>query len=150
MGLDGEHCYKVNNISLPYEQAEQSCQSLHDGAHLLSLHSKDEELFVRGKFCYFDTFKCSNTALWVRQFEVMTCHPDGYWSDTLDVHFWMGFSDRLNEGEWANEDGSKNDFDNWAAGEPNNIVNDNCLLYPVYRTIWNTVQYISSVCSMVP
>jgi hypothetical protein len=42
------------------------------------------------------------------------------------TRWWMGINDRAAEGAWVWSDGSAHGYTNWAAGEPNNIGDEDC------------------------
>nr|XP_046272979.1 lactose-binding lectin l-2-like [Scatophagus argus] len=91
-------CYKYVSSHLNWADAELHCVS--EGANLVSIHSQEEQTFVKDLVKNFD--------------------PNEGWT-------WIGLSDTHKEGSWMWSDGSAVDFTFWAPQEPNNQGgNENC------------------------
>ncbi|XP_075065450.1 phosphatidylinositol phosphatase PTPRQ isoform X2 [Mixophyes fleayi] len=71
-------CYKLSLDSRPWNTAEHICQSLHTGAHLVNVHTKDEHLFISS------VLRMQNEL----------------------ILLWSGLSDQMVEGELLWTDGS--------------------------------------------
>ncbi|XP_036948897.1 lactose-binding lectin l-2-like [Acanthopagrus latus] len=84
-------CYKYVSTHLTWADAELYCVS--EGANLVSIHSREEEDFVKSLVKNFD-------------------HGEG--------PTWIGLSDIHKDGRWMWSDGCAVDFVFWNAGEPNN------------------------------
>jgi len=80
---------------MTWDEAEQYCQDTF-GTSLLSIHSEDEMELVRHSMSTFDA----------------------------GDFYWIGLSDRENEGQWVWSDMSPNDYTNWYPGEPNDHKHD--------------------------
>uniref|UniRef100_A0A3Q2T655 C-type lectin domain-containing protein n=1 Tax=Fundulus heteroclitus TaxID=8078 RepID=A0A3Q2T655_FUNHE len=86
-----DRCYKYVATLMTWGDAEQHCVS--QGANLVSIHSLQEENFVKRLISNFDPAQKSN---------------------------WIGLSDAQKDGTFFWSDGSKLSFTYWDAGEPNN------------------------------
>ncbi|XP_060948562.1 lactose-binding lectin l-2-like [Limanda limanda] len=84
-------CYKYVATQMTWANAERNCVS--QGANLVSIHSLDEENFVKTLIKKFD--------------------PARGWT-------WNGLSDVHKEGSWMWSDGCPARFVFWSTGEPNN------------------------------
>ncbi|MED6256578.1 hypothetical protein ATANTOWER_029399 [Ataeniobius toweri] len=84
-------CYKYVATLMTWGEAEQHCLS--QGANLVSIHSLQEESFVKTLIRNFDPAQGVN---------------------------WIGLTDAQKEGAYFWSDGSKFTFSFWNAGEPNN------------------------------
>lgn len=84
-------CYKYISTRATWADAELYCVSV--GANLVSIHSVDEENFIKRLIGNFD-------------------HTYGL--------TWIGLSDLHKEGRWMWSDGSPVDFAYWKDKEPNN------------------------------
>ncbi|XP_061597873.1 lactose-binding lectin l-2-like [Cololabis saira] len=94
-----DRCYKYVATPMIWADAELNCLS--QGANLVSIHSQDEENFVK---------------LLIRNF------------DPSERPTWIGLSDAEKNGSWFWSDGSKLSFSNWNLGEPNNSGgNEECV-----------------------
>uniref|UniRef100_A0A8C9ZTB6 C-type lectin domain-containing protein n=1 Tax=Sander lucioperca TaxID=283035 RepID=A0A8C9ZTB6_SANLU len=93
-------CYKYVATRLTWADAELHCVS--QGGNLVSIHSLEEENFIKSLIKNFD-------------------HAQGF--------TWIGLSDIHKEGNtWFWSDGSVVDYSFWNAGEPNNSNgNENCV-----------------------
>ncbi|XP_042362980.1 lactose-binding lectin l-2-like [Plectropomus leopardus] len=97
-GFNGR-CYKYIATRMTWADAEIHCMS--EGAHLVSIHSADEQNFIRSLIRNFD-------------------HAEGY--------TWIGLSDTHKEGTWMWSDGTDVNFSYWYPGEPNNYGgHENCV-----------------------
>ncbi|XP_072291227.1 lactose-binding lectin l-2-like [Eucyclogobius newberryi] len=85
------HCYKYVSTHLTWADAELYCVS--EGANLVSIHSPEENDFVKTLIRNFD-FSQGPT--------------------------WIGLSDMHKERGWMWSDGCPVDFQIWSEGEPNN------------------------------
>ncbi|XP_075900046.1 C-type Lectin CRL-like [Nelusetta ayraudi] len=83
-------CYKYVAALLPWADAELNCMS--QEAHLVSIHSLEENKFVSTVINNFDPHQ-------------------GF--------TWIGLSDGHKEGAWMWTDGSAVKFHHWCPGEPN-------------------------------
>ncbi|XP_071356808.1 lactose-binding lectin l-2-like [Trachinotus anak] len=91
-------CYKYVATHLTWADAELHCVS--EGANLVSIHSLEENHFVKSLIENFD-------------------HAEGF--------TWIGLSDTQKEGGWMWSDGSAVDFALWRAGQPDNYKgNEDC------------------------
>ncbi|XP_012714516.2 ladderlectin [Fundulus heteroclitus] len=88
--FDGR-CYKYVATLMTWGDAEQHCLS--QGANLVSVHSLEEENFVKMLISNFDPAQGLN---------------------------WIGLSDAQKDGAFFWSDGSKLSLTNWNAREPNN------------------------------
>uniref|UniRef100_A0A3P9JZL0 C-type lectin domain-containing protein n=1 Tax=Oryzias latipes TaxID=8090 RepID=A0A3P9JZL0_ORYLA len=94
----GDRCYKYVATPMTWGNAELHCVS--QNANLVSVHSVEEEAFVKMLIQNFDPAEAPN---------------------------WIGLSDAQEEGGWMWSDGSKVDFQAWLTGEPNNSHgNEHC------------------------
>ncbi|XP_042291262.1 lactose-binding lectin l-2-like [Thunnus maccoyii] len=84
-------CYKYVSTHMTWADAELHCVS--EKANLVSVHSLEEQNFVKSLIKNFD-------------------HAEGY--------TWIGLSDTQKEGGWMWSDGSAVNFAFWSSGEPNN------------------------------
>ncbi|XP_039671502.1 lactose-binding lectin l-2-like [Perca fluviatilis] len=84
-------CYKYVATHLTWADAELHCVS--QGGNLVSIHSLEEENFIKSLIRNFD-------------------HAQGA--------TWIGLSDTQKEGSWMWSDGCKVDYVYWNRGEPNN------------------------------
>ncbi|XP_072226606.1 ladderlectin-like [Leuresthes tenuis] len=84
-------CYKYIATKMTWIDAELYCVS--QGANLVSIHSQEEENFVKFLIRNFDLAEGVN---------------------------WIGLTDAQKNGAWLWSDGSKVDFRFWNRGEPNN------------------------------
>ncbi|XP_031148284.2 lactose-binding lectin l-2-like [Sander lucioperca] len=92
-------CYKYVATRLTWADAELHCVS--QGGNLVSIHSLEEENFIKSLIKNFD-------------------HAQGF--------TWIGLSDIHKEGSWMWSDGCKVDYVYWDAGEPNNSGgNEDCV-----------------------
>ncbi|XP_061597871.1 ladderlectin-like [Cololabis saira] len=92
-------CFKYVATPMTWANAEDHCLS--QGANLVSIHSQDEENFVK---------------LLIRNF------------DPSEKPTWIGLTDAQQDGAWFWSDGSKLSFSNWNSGEPNNSGgNEECV-----------------------
>ncbi|NP_999805.1 C-type lectin domain protein precursor [Strongylocentrotus purpuratus] len=106
----GNYCYRYFNDVKTWLEAEFYCRTFGAGgcmgqtgqAHLVSIHSQDENDFL---FSYFDT---------VRNKLPPAIGP------IRDERLWLGLTDKKQEGFWTWSDGTNLDYANWRAGEPNN------------------------------
>ncbi|XP_036001840.1 lactose-binding lectin l-2-like [Fundulus heteroclitus] len=89
--FDGR-CYKYVATDMTWADAEQHCLS--QGANLVSIHSLDEENFVKRLIRNFDPAQAPN---------------------------WIGLSDAQKDGTFFWSDGSKLSFTFWEEGEPNDF-----------------------------
>ncbi|XP_036001759.1 ladderlectin-like [Fundulus heteroclitus] len=89
--FDGR-CYKYVATLMTWGDAEQHCVS--QGANLVSIHSLEEENFVKMLISNFDPAQGPN---------------------------WIGLSDAQKDGTFFWSDGSKLSFTYWSADEPNNF-----------------------------
>lgn len=56
----------------------------------------------------------------------------------LQAIHWLGVSDIQREGQFVTlSDARKPRYSNWLKGEPNNVNNEDCLLYGIGRGGWN-------------
>uniref|UniRef100_A0A3P9N6G4 C-type lectin domain-containing protein n=2 Tax=Poecilia reticulata TaxID=8081 RepID=A0A3P9N6G4_POERE len=83
-------CYKYVATLMTWADAEQHC--VNQGAHLVSIHSPEEESFVKRLIRSFDPTQGVN---------------------------WIGLSDAQQEGRYFWSDGSRFNFNFWNTGEPN-------------------------------
>ncbi|XP_060949125.1 lactose-binding lectin l-2-like [Limanda limanda] len=117
-------CYKYVATQMTWADAEFHCVS--QGANLVSIHSLDEENFVKALIKNFD-------------------HAEGF--------TWNGLSDVHKEGSWMWSDGSAVDFTFWLPGEPNNSAgHEDCVEnnQKVAEKKWNDLpcsERIPSVCA---
>ncbi|XP_075306468.1 lactose-binding lectin l-2-like [Odontesthes bonariensis] len=84
-------CYKYIATTMTWIDAELHCVS--EGSNLVSIHSQEEENFVKHLIRNFDLAEGVN---------------------------WIGLTDAQRNGAWLWSDGSKVDFTSWNGGEPNN------------------------------
>ncbi|CAK6949575.1 lactose-binding lectin l-2-like [Scomber scombrus] len=82
-------CYKYVSTHMTWADAELYCVS--QKANLVSIHSREEQNFVKSLIKNFD-------------------HAEGY--------TWIGLSDTQKEGRWMWSDGSAVDFVFWHSGQP--------------------------------
>ncbi|XP_037330822.1 galactose-specific lectin nattectin-like [Pungitius pungitius] len=83
-------CYKYVGTAMNWADAEIHCVSL--DANLVSIHSEEEQMFVKTLIKNFDP---------------------------AEGRTWIGLSDNHKEGTWMWSDGSRVDFTYWAKGQPN-------------------------------
>ncbi|XP_073318885.1 ladderlectin-like [Pagrus major] len=97
-GFNGR-CYKYAAAHLTWADAELYCVS--EGANLVSIHSLEEQNFIKALIKNFD-------------------HTEGF--------TWIGLSDTQKEGGWMWSDGCAVDFVFWDAGQPDNHGgNEHCV-----------------------
>ncbi|XP_023268088.1 lactose-binding lectin l-2-like [Seriola lalandi dorsalis] len=82
-------CYKYLSTRMSWADAELHCVS--EGANLVSIHSLEEEGFVKSLIKNFDPAQGPT---------------------------WIGLSDTQKEGSWMWSDGSAVNFELWGAGQP--------------------------------
>ncbi|XP_007547864.1 ladderlectin-like [Poecilia formosa] len=98
-GFNGR-CYKYVATLMTWADAEQHC--VNQGANLVSIHSLEEENFVK---------------LLIRNF------------DPAEGFNWIGLSDTEKDGTYFWSDGSRFNFKLWNTGEPNNYGgSESCVL----------------------
>ncbi|XP_051812111.1 echinoidin-like [Acanthochromis polyacanthus] len=91
-------CYKYIATTMTWAIAEFYCVS--QGAHLVSIHSADEQNFVNSLISSFD----------------YSAKP-----------IWIGLNDLFHEGTFTWSDGSEVNFDFWNTGEPDDYGSrENC------------------------
>ncbi|XP_042362423.1 lactose-binding lectin l-2-like [Plectropomus leopardus] len=92
-------CYKYVGTDMTWADAELHCVS--EGGNLVSIHSRDEENFVKSLIKNFDP---------------------------AQGRTWIGLSDIHKEGKWMWSDGCAVGFVFWKTGEPNNVGgNEHCV-----------------------
>ncbi|XP_075958433.1 lactose-binding lectin l-2-like [Anarhichas minor] len=105
-------CYKYLATDMTWADAEIHC--VREGANLVSVHSKDEQKFVKFLIKNFDP---------------------------AEAPTWIGLSDIHKEGTWMWSDGSSANFVVWHGGEPNNAAGrEHCVHTnsgPTFR--WNDI-----------
>ncbi|KAK9517700.1 hypothetical protein VZT92_023046 [Zoarces viviparus] len=103
-------CYKYLATDMTWADAEIHCVG--EGANLVSIHSLQEQKFVKFLIKNFD--------------------PSEAWT-------WIGLSDIHKEGTWMWSDGSSANFFFWHSGEPNNFKGrEDCVHTNFGREIkWN-------------
>ncbi|XP_042291257.1 lactose-binding lectin l-2-like [Thunnus maccoyii] len=116
-------CYKYVSTHLTWADAELHCVS--EKANLVSIHSLEEQKFVKSLIKNFD-------------------HAEGF--------TWIGLSDTQKEGGWMWSDGSAVHFVFWNSGEPNNYKGHEDCVHNNYGTgrKWNDVpcsKTFPSVCA---
>ncbi|XP_070702741.1 lactose-binding lectin l-2-like [Pempheris klunzingeri] len=115
-------CFKYVATRMTWADAELHCVS--EGANLVSIHSLEEQKFVKTLIKNFD-------------------HAEG--------RTWVGLSDIHKEGKWMWSDGCAVKFVFWSAGEPNNQGGENCVENNFGTHLkWNDVRCASvfpSVCA---
>ncbi|XP_019206636.1 galactose-specific lectin nattectin isoform X6 [Oreochromis niloticus] len=116
-------CYKYVATHMSWADAELYCVS--QRANLVSIHSEEEEEFVKSLIKNFDL-------------------AEG-WT-------WIGLSDIHKEGSWMWSDGSAVNFTYWHAGQPDNYAtNEHCGNTNVFEAKkWNDHQCslnLASVCA---
>ncbi|XP_028447819.1 galactose-specific lectin nattectin-like [Perca flavescens] len=117
----GSRCFSFNIQPKTWIDAETFC--LTAGGNLASIHSAEEHKFIRD---FINQVSVTNTFSWI------------------------GGTDAVKEGTWLWSDGSKFDFINFNAGEPNNGAAENCLLIYFGVTGWydgSCTSQFSFVCS---
>ncbi|XP_059205971.1 lactose-binding lectin l-2-like [Centropristis striata] len=110
-------CYKYVATQMSWADAELHCVS--QRANLVSLHSLDEQNFVKSLIKNFD-------------------HAEGM--------TWIGLSDVHKEGSWMWSDGTAVDFVFWKTGEPNNGLGgpyEHC----VHNNYPGTLKWNDGLCS---
>ncbi|XP_061598331.1 lymphocyte antigen 75-like [Cololabis saira] len=93
-----DRCYKYVATRMNWANAELHCLS--QGANLVSIHSQNEENFVKSLIKNFDHFEGET---------------------------WIGLTDAQQDGSWFWSDGSKLSFSNWNSGEPNGWWKETCV-----------------------
>ncbi|XP_033972669.1 lactose-binding lectin l-2-like [Trematomus bernacchii] len=103
-------CYKYIATHFTWADAEFHCVS--EGANLVSIHSQEEQEFVKSLIKNFDP-------------------TEGY--------TWIGLSDIHKEGSWMWSDGSAAKFFFWNSGEPNNAGRKEDCVHTNYGPVkkWN-------------
>ncbi|CAP26381.2 Protein CBG05976 [Caenorhabditis briggsae] len=89
-----QDCYKAYKMRAQFMEAENKCNEV--GAHLTSIHSVEENDFLR------EFTRTGNV-------------QENKW----DNNVWIGFFFEKQSGTWKWLDGSPTDYTNWATGEPN-------------------------------
>lgn len=103
----GRNCYKFSSSTATFKDAMVICNNY--GAILLESESKWEESWLD-----------------------LHSRVRGY------THVWLGVSDIQREGQFVTlSDARKPRYSNWLKGEPNNVNNEDCLLYGIGRGGWN-------------
>ena len=108
-----KHCYMLVDQKMPWLDAEHYCQMLSRPGkmvHLASIHSAEENSFIS---------------------EYVKKVP------TSSGSFWIGYNDRQREKHFKWTDGSNVTYDNWNAGEPNNIRDEDCVEKYYSKQTWN-------------
>jgi len=104
------HYYTLTKNSTRYwTDAESEATSI--GLHLVAINSKAEEDFLWSQF--WDTITVG--------------------SGTYVACRWIGFTDRVTEGDWRWVNGDPVTYTNWYPGEPNNSWDEDYGCFP-----WNT------------
>uniref|UniRef100_H2LFZ0 C-type lectin domain-containing protein n=2 Tax=Oryzias latipes TaxID=8090 RepID=H2LFZ0_ORYLA len=93
----GDRCYKYVATPMTWGNAELHCVS--QNANLVSVHSVEEEAFVK---------------MLIQNF------------DPAEAPTWIGLSDAQEEGGWLWSDGTKVDFQAWDLAQPDNQKIENC------------------------
>uniref|UniRef100_UPI0037E91D5C lactose-binding lectin l-2-like n=1 Tax=Semicossyphus pulcher TaxID=241346 RepID=UPI0037E91D5C len=103
-------CYKYVATLMTWADAELNCVSM--GANLVSIHSLEEQNFVKSLIKNFD--------------------PAVGWT-------WIGLNDIHKEGRWMWSDGSAANYSFWLSGQPDNAgSNEHCVHeYSVTEVKWN-------------
>ncbi|XP_006787761.1 galactose-specific lectin nattectin-like isoform X2 [Neolamprologus brichardi] len=102
-------CYKYVATQMSWADAELYCVS--QRANLVSIHSREEEQFVK---------------LLIKNFD----HAEG-WT-------WIGLSDLHKEGRWMWSDGCAVSFTYWSAGQPDNAGTvEHCVHTNFEAKMWN-------------
>ena len=65
----------------------------------------------------YEQYETLNIVLWFCH--VCNCFPDRY--------FWLGASDKAEEGNWAWNSGAPWDFEDWMNDQPDDYMGENCL-----------------------
>ncbi|XP_060943427.1 lactose-binding lectin l-2-like [Limanda limanda] len=91
-------CYKYVATPMTWANAELYCLS--QGANLVSIHSLDEQNFVK---------------VLIKSFDIVAGRT------------WIGLNDLHKEGKWMWSDGSALDFTFWSPGQPDNRGNEDCV-----------------------
>ena len=108
--LHGGFCYYVPQTPVK-DHATATSQCTMKGGHLASIHSFGEQAFV------------------VSLLASLVNKSDAY----------IGLSDAVKEGEYTWSDGSRVDYSFWAASQPNNRHNEDCVKLYQHRATWNDV-----------
>ncbi|XP_078120261.1 lactose-binding lectin l-2-like [Sander vitreus] len=109
-------CYKYVATLLTWADAELHCVS--EGGNLVSIHSLEEEDFIKSLIKNFD-----HAQAWT----------------------WIGLSDIHKEGSWMWSDGSRVDFVYWNTGEPNNY---NSREHCVHNNVGEDLKWNDLPCSL--
>uniref|UniRef100_UPI0037E74543 lactose-binding lectin l-2-like n=1 Tax=Semicossyphus pulcher TaxID=241346 RepID=UPI0037E74543 len=108
-------CYKYVSTRMSWADAELNCVS--QSANLVSIHSLEEQNFVKNLIKNFDP-------------------AQGF--------TWIGLSDLHKEGYWMWSDGSAVDFLYWQVGEPNNAGGHN---HCVHKNLGGDLKWNDHQCS---
>ncbi|XP_073318887.1 lactose-binding lectin l-2-like [Pagrus major] len=104
-------CYKYVATPLTWADAELYCLS--EGANLVSIHSLEEDNFIKALIKNFDH---------------------------AERPTWIGLSDIHKEGRWMWSDGCAVDFVFWWKGEPNNVGGNEHCVHNNHGNQWNDHQ----------
>ncbi|XP_074543393.1 galactose-specific lectin nattectin-like [Halichoeres trimaculatus] len=103
-------CYKYVATRMTWADAELHCVS--QRANLVSIHSRDEDNFVKALIKNFDP---------------------------AEGRTWIGLSDRHKEGRWMWSDGSAVRFVSWANGQPDNAAGNEHCGHKNFHEKWNDI-----------
>uniref|UniRef100_A0A3B3C931 C-type lectin domain-containing protein n=1 Tax=Oryzias melastigma TaxID=30732 RepID=A0A3B3C931_ORYME len=105
-------CYRYFATQRTWAEAERDCVA--EGLNLVSIHSSEEQKYVKFLISNFDNNERST---------------------------WIGYTDAQQEGLWLWSDGTQDNFQNWNRGEPNNFNKpENCAVtnWGFFRR-WNDI-----------
>nr|QNH72454.1 toxin candidate TRINITY_DN20653_c5_g3_i1.p1 [Ceriantheomorphe brasiliensis] len=103
-------CYYFSTEKKSWDDARQMCLEQH--GDLASINTAQQQAFIDNQL------KCLNN----------------------DIKFWIGANDKANEGTFVWSDGSTMSYTNWAAGEPNDNTNEDCVEILTKTFQWNDQQ----------
>jgi len=105
-GFDGS-CYIHSNISMPRRKAQEACETIKEGANLVSILSSSEQYFL---------------------------HQLAFGKELGEI--WLGGTDIASEGSWVWDDGSEWEYTNWQQGEGYGGKVENCMILFSYYNTW--------------
>jgi len=104
--------YALDDVKRSWQEAENMAVSL--GGHLATIRSQAEQTWI----------------------------TDTFWTPYAHPKFWIGLNDIALEGQFVWSSGESVSYLNWAANEPNNLNNEDGVIFEVALPHWNDVNVV--------